>query len=325
MVFLAGDIGGTKTNLALFDENLKILREKKYSSQGHASLEEIIEEFGEDGDPEIKKMSFGIAGPIKDGICRTTNLPWVIDSHKMKGQFGMDAVYLLNDLESNAWGIKVLEPSDLYVLNEGHPHVEGNEALVSAGTGLGEAGLYYNGRDHIPFACEGGHCDFAPRDAHEVALFEYLKRKYGFHVSYERILSGRGMIDLYEFLLEDKGGSKPKSYEEREAQGEDPARIITELGLSKEDPLCAETLEMFVSIYGSECGNTALKFMALHGLYIGGGIAPKILEAMQAGGFMESFINKGRFRELLSQIPVRIVLNDKTALLGAAYFCNRIK
>ncbi|MCI5051664.1 MAG: glucokinase [Simkaniaceae bacterium] len=323
-MFLAGDIGGTKTHLAYFEEEngkMKRIRSEKFPSKGPESLEAIISTFIKPDDPKVKKMCFGIAGPVKNGVARTTNLPWVVDADHIEKEFGVDNVYLLNDLEANAWGLKVLEESDLCTLNRGEPVEEANAALVSAGTGLGEAGIFYDGKMHIPFACEGGHADFAVRDERDVELFLYLKKKYGGHVSYERILCGRGIYDIYLYMVE--SGKEPRCDQvENLEEGKDPAVLVSELGLEKKDPTCEKALEWFVSIYGSEAGNCALKFMALSAVYIGGGIAPKILDAMKSETFMNAFRDKGRFNKLLDKIPVHVVLNDSTALLGAAYYCH---
>ena len=320
-LYLAADIGGTKTHAAFYvEENGEFVkkRERKYPSQEHATLEEILIDFAEGA--KIKRMCLGIAGPIKDGICKATNLPWVIDEKNIKQALGVDEVYMINDLEANAWGIRELGPDEFYVLNGGR-EIVGNQALVSAGTGLGEAGLFYDGKEHLPFPCEGGHVDFAPRDEKEVDLLRYLMKKLGYHVSYERVLSGKGLSNLYSFLI-DTGLEKSPAGISKEMEDTDPARVISKHGVEGTCPACVHALDWFCSIYGSEAGNTALKFMSIGGVYIGGGIAPKILDAMKRGDFMKGFVAKGRFEKILSDIPIKIVLNENTALLGAAYFCH---
>lgn len=312
-MILAGDIGGTKTHLALF-ENGKIVAEEKFASQEHKGLSEIVNIFL--NKKSVKKACFGIAGPIQNGKCQATNLPWVIESEELIQELKTNHVFLINDLEANAYGIKALPEDQFFTINEGSPHIFGNQALISAGTGLGEAGLYWNGKEHHPFACEGGHADFAPRNEIEMELLRYLRKKFK-HVSYERILSGAGIVNLYQFLVElrlEKGSI--------DFEGEDPARIITQRALKKECRACVRALRWFVSIYGAEAGNLALKILAIGGVYIGGGIAPKILPALKEKDFLDSFVEKGRFSSLLSQIPIKVILNENTALLGAERYAQ---
>ncbi len=320
-MFLAGDIGGTKTHLALFEKDSeKPIKDKKFPSKDFKSLCEIVSSFLESGE-KIEKACFGIAGPVKDGKCKATNLPWVVETANLSKVLNTSSIALLNDLESNAWGIRTLPEEDFFTLNEGSKEAKSNQALISAGTGLGEAGLLFDGKDHLPFACEGGHCDFAPRNEEEIELWMFLNKKFG-HVSYERVLSGPGFVNIYEFIVESKKEKPSSSIDEKEGS---VAKIITERALSKSCPACEKTLEWFVSLYGAEAGNLALKYLSLGGLYIGGGIAPKILEEMKDKIFMDSFTNKGRFASLLSSISVKVVLNPLTALFGSAYFArNRI-
>lgn len=311
-MLLIGDIGGTKTNLALFEKKrpLKIIREEKYPSASFEGLSIILDQFLSKGE-KIEGACFGVAGPVRDGKVNATNLPWVIDAIELKKQLGIEVVYLLNDLEANAYGICTLSEKEFVTLNKGIEQ-KGNQGLISAGTGLGQAGLFFDGKMHTPFACEGGHTDFAPREEKEIELLRFAQKKFG-HVSYERILSGPGFPLIYEFLEK-----KPLVVSE-----EDPAKVICDLALEQKDPTCLETVEMFVSIYGAEAGNVALKFLSLSGIYIGGGIAPKILDLLKSGPFMESFLDKGRFKDLLSTIPVKVIMNDKTALLGACEYAIR--
>ena len=312
-MILAGDIGGTNTRLALFNPDLKI--EKKYLSKNYNGLLEILQEFLNEQKVIVNKACFGVAGPVRDGVCRATNLPWVVDAKNIAQEMKIPKVSLLNDLEANAYGLSVLKPNELFLLNQGEAQI-GNRALISAGTGLGEAGLYWDGKKHRPFACEGGHSDFAPRSDEEVALFLFLKKKFG-HVSYERVLSGPGLHSIYEFLVETgKIGADPEVL-----SAKDPASAISRLSLENRRG-CIETVDRFLSIYGAEAGNLALKFLSLGGLYIGGGIAPRLLKRMQEGSFVHSFCDKGRFKELLSSIPIYVVMNDNAALLGAASFAR---
>ncbi|MCK4934143.1 MAG: glucokinase [Simkaniaceae bacterium] len=316
-MYLAGDIGGTKTHLAFYDETNDVcVKEKKFPSKEYSSLREIVKEFLA-SDDKVHVACFGVAGPVQSGVCKATNLPWVIDSNRLVKDLGIDHVFLLNDLEANAYGMQTLPDDELFVLNKGSSNAVGNQALISAGTGLGQAGLFFDGKKHIPFASEGGHADFAPRDEEEVKLLYFLQKKYG-HVSYERVLSGPGLQNIYEFFcLSEK--ESPKIAEEIKQLG---AKAITEYALNKSSPICVKTMRLFVSIYGAECGNSALKIMALGGVFLGGGIAPKILSEIKKGEFMEAFLRKGRFKTLLEKIPVKIVLNEKTALLGAKNYAQ---
>lgn len=316
MVVLAADVGGTNTRVALF-EGTNCLYKKTYSSREHANLSLIILDFLQLAKRSVTKACFGVAGPVKDGKCHATNLPWTIDASVIQQEAAIESIWLINDLEANAYGLRRLSPNEWFTLNKGMP-MKGNQALISAGTGLGEAGLFWNGHEHIPFACEGGHADFAPISEIDLELWQYLRGKYE-HISYERVLSGPGLYNLYQFLIE--------SGREKETQpivSKDPPRIISERALKKECPAAVRALDWFVILYGSEAGNLALKMLALGGIFIGGGIAPHILPVMQSPLFMEAFVAKGRFRELLKSIPVKVVLNDQTALLGAAYYAQEI-
>ncbi|NGX56538.1 MAG: Glucokinase [Candidatus Anoxychlamydiales bacterium] len=320
-MFLVGDIGGTNTRLALFESNQKCIKEKRFLSSNYNSLIEAINDFLKNEKVKIKAASFGIAGPIRNGKCQTTNIPWIIDSNEIRTHLNIKNVYLLNDLQANAYGIEVLKEDEFYVINEGIKDQKGNRCLLAAGTGLGEAGLFFDGKKHIPFACEGGHCDFAARNELEIEIFKFLEKKYS-HVSYERILSGPGIYNLYSFLYESKLEQSPSEFHKEIQNSKEPQIAITKKAISSEMKICERTIEIFVSIYGAEAGNFALKTFALNGVYIGGGIAPKILEKLKEGHFFKSFIDKGRFSSLLESIPIKVILNDKAALLGAAYYAS---
>ena len=315
-MYLVGDIGGTKTHLALFDHR-KSVREKKYVSNEYSNLNEIVRDFLSEGSEKIQIVVLGIAGPVEQGRVETMNLPWVIDSRELGQKIVTDRVFLLNDLQANAYGIRALSDDEFCVLNQG-VSLPGNAALISAGTGLGEAGLYWDGKNHHPFACEGGHSDFAPRNELEIELWQYLHKKYE-HVSFERVLAGSAIYDLYLFLIE-TGKEKHTEEMQEEFRKKDPSIVISEKGVSGDSSVCERVMEWFTSLYGTEAGNMALKFLSFSGLYIGGGIAPKILKKMKEKHFMEAFIAKGRLRDLLAQIPIKIILNDRTALLGAVEF-----
>jgi glucokinase len=314
-MILAGDIGGTHTRLALFEKGRMVGSEQTFSSPKYSSLSDIVREFL--GEKRVPKACFGIAGPVSDGKSKVTNLPWILDAQEMSQSLKIPSVHLLNDLEANAYGLRMLQKEELFVLWEGKKQ-KGNQALIAAGTGLGEAGLFWDGKDHRPFACEGGHSDFAPRDAMEMELLVYLQKKFG-HVSFERVVSGPGLLNLFDFLVETGRVKLSPQVKEAMKKG-DPSRVITEWG--NKDPGCAQALEWFISLYGSEAGNMALKFLSLGGFYIGGGIAPHLADQMKKGPFHSSFVNKGRFRELLESIPIWIVMNDHAALLGAAYYAE---
>ena len=318
-MILAGDIGGTNTRLAAFDESspaLKPLAMEVFPSAEHAGLEEIAVAFVEKHNLLIENASFGIAGPVRNGVCETPNLPWVVSEVNVAKRLGLASVRLLNDLEANAYGIAELAATDFTVLSEGTAGQQGNYALIAAGTGLGEAGLIFENGKHQPFPSEGGHADFAPRNELEIELLRYLLQRFD-HVSYERVLSGPGLHNVYSFLLDTGRAPEPAWLKEHLEHG-DPSAIIGKSALDGTSGICEQALKIFVSIYGAEAGNLALKIMAIGGLYIGGGIGPKILPKLRERGFMDAFWEKGRIGALLRSIPVRVITNDKTALLGAA-------
>ena len=325
-MILAGDIGGTKTRLAFFTvagERLQSLGEETFLSRHYGGLEEIVRVFMSQQQVSVTHAGFGIAGPVKHGRCETTNLPWVVvDARQLASQLGIASVALINDLEANAYGVATLEAKDFMVLNPGALYADGNAAIIAAGTGLGEAGLYWDGAQHHPFACEGSHADFAPRHELETELLRYLLTRFA-HVSYERVLSGPGLYNIYQFLRDTGRGEEPAWLSE-ELRQQDPAATISQAALSGRCALCVQALDLFVSLYGAEAGNLALKVMATGGLYVGGGIAPKIMQKLQDSTFMQAFTAKGRMQPLLEAMPVRVILNDKTALLGAAR-CARLR
>lgn len=318
-MILAGDIGGTHTRLALFEKGKLVGEERKFPSRNYKSLEEIVREFLQSEKVKVAKACFGVAGPVRDGVCKATNLPWVIDAAHIAKTLLIPSVHLLNDLEANAYGLKVLKAEELYLLHPGKEQ-KGNQALIAAGTGLGEAGLYWDGKVHHPFACEGGHTDFGPRNAMEIELLIYLKKKFS-HVSYERVVSGPGLHSIFQFLVE-TGRETFSAAVKTEMEKRDPSKVISEWGSQNKDPACMHAVDWFVSLYGAESGNVALKFLSLGGFYVGGGIAPHLIEKMKHGAFISSFVDKGRFKELLSSIPIWIVLNDNAALLGAANYAE---
>ncbi len=323
-MILSADIGGTKTNVALFQISGKVLRSvamETYASREHSSLEEILEKFLAVRDGSVSRACFGVAGPVKHGRSETTNLAWVVDSSHLARMLGLRRVGLLNDMEATAWGIGALAPKDLAVINPGRPDPQGNGAVIAAGTGLGEAGLEWNGKERWPFASEGGHSDFAPRNELEIELLRYLAAKFG-HVSYERALSGPGLHNIYNFLRDTKRAEEPAWLAEELAR-EDPSAVISRVALEERAAICERAMDYFVEIYGAEAGNLALKMMATAGVYLGGGIAPKIAARLKRRDFLEAFVSKGRLRPLLEDVPVSIILNDGAALLGAARWAQQ--
>ncbi len=319
MLILAGDIGGTSTRLAYFnttDGTFETVVEKRFPSRESVSLDEIVSRFAAEHDLTADRACFGIAGPVRNGHVRTPNLPWSVDSAVLSRILGLPSVRLLNDLEANAYGIDLLEPDDLTVLNPGVPDPTGTIAVVSAGTGLGEALAYWDGTTHRPLSSEGGHADFAPRNELETELMLFLRREYG-RVSTERVVSGPGLCNIYRFLR-DMQNLPETAMIAGAMRLEDPAAVISRGALAGECPLCSQALDLFVSLYGAEAGNVSLRVLATGGVYLGGGIAPKIIERLKEPGFMMAFCSKGRLSPLLENIPVRVILNDRTALLGAA-------
>jgi glucokinase len=301
VTILAGDVGGTKTRLALFNGGPAPLRLETYRTAEHGSLVEIVARFLDGTRADVVSAAFGIAAPVANGAVSTVNLPWPIHAHELVEVLELPSVAVVNDLEANARGVELLGPDDLAVLNPGEPDPEGTCAVVSAGTGLGEAALVWDGARYRALAGEGGHTDFAPRSETEIELYRFLAREYG-HVSYERVCSGRGLTNIYRFL----GGDAVE-----------PAAVSAEAAA---DPNSrgGQALDLFASIYGARAGNVALAYMATGGVFLGGGIAPKIVEHLRDGGSMRAFAAKGRFAPLLSRIPVHVVLNDHAALLGTA-------
>ncbi len=320
-MIVAGDIGGTNARLATFEVQagrLLLTKEIIYPSRSAPDLESIVRRFVQEVRPSATAAALGVAGPVKGGRTETPNLPWVVDAARLTDILAVPKVTLLNDLKANAYGLRHLGPTDLAILQSGANDAVGNQAILSAGTGLGCAGLYWDGDRHRPFATEGGHADFAPRTRLEADLMESIAREKG-RVSFERILSGSGLVRIYRFLRDRSGVAEPAALTERFAK-EDPAAVVSRCALDELDPVCVQALSMFVSIYGAEAGNVALRMLATGGVFLGGGIAPKILSRFKRDGlFMTAFLDKGRMRALLEAIPVLVVLNDRAALWGAAH------
>jgi glucokinase len=322
-MILAGDIGGTKTVVAHYEESGGILQQRRvatFRSREHPSLESILAAYLKTGPRmPVKAGCFGVAGPVRDGKSRTTNLPWELDEQVLARAIDAPQVKLLNDLEAAGYGMLHLSPEEMCVLNlSREPERQGHAAVIAAGTGLGEAILCWDGQRYIAMASEGGHVDFAPRTDQEIELLRYLRAKVGGRVSIERVLSGPGFYDLYCFLRDSGHAPEPPALAAR-LRGADPDVIITQLGLAGEDPLCVATLELFSTLYGVEAGNLALKCLPTR-VFVGGGIAPKVLPVLRGGSFMRGFTDKGRFTEYMRGIEVSVALNPAAPLIGAAHF-----
>jgi len=320
-MILAGDIGGTHARLAVFDVldgHFSLISASVFPSREYTSLDEIVSKFVRTTNVHPHAACFGVAGPVRNGRVEASNLPWIIESKRLAEELDLKKALLINDLEANAWGIAFLDASDLVSLNQVKGTPVGNQAVISAGTGLGEAGMYWDGTKHHVFACEGGHADFAPRNELETELLRYLRVRFG-HVSYERIVSGPGLVNVFNFLRDTGRGVEPKWLAD-EMLHSDPAAAISRAAIDGKCGLSEQAIDLFVSIYGAEAGNLALKIMATGGIYLGGGIAPKMLPKLAGPLFMEGFLSKGRMQHLLEAIPVRVITNDRVALLGAARF-----
>jgi len=324
-MILAGDIGGTNARLAYFQPqngHLRLVSERTFPSREHSELGEIVNEFLEATGSRPEAACFGIAGPVRNGRVETSNLPWVIEQSRLAKQIHLPETLLINDLEASAWGIGALAAGDLVPLNRVSGPAIGNQGVIAPGTGLGEAGLFWDGSRHHVFACEGGHTDFGPQGDLQIELVRFLQARFG-HVSYERILSGPGLVNVYEFLRDDQGGKESAEFSAALKTG-DPAAVISGAALDGTHPLAEKALDLWISVYGAEAANLALKVMATGGLFLAGGISPKILAKLKGPLFMQAFLAKGRLRPLVESIPVQVVINEKAGLLGAAR-CARVR
>jgi glucokinase len=322
-MILAGDVGGTKVHLALYDfidGKLNYTRDKQVPAKQYSGLEAIVKEFL--GADQVTAACFGVPGPVRNGRLRLTNLPWTLDCRELACALAIQHVFLINDLEANGYGIGELAADQIFTLSEGDPSQMGNRALIAAGTGLGESFLVWNGRSHTPYPSEGGHSDYAPRNEDEIDLLRFLKQKYNGRISEERVVSGQGLTNIYEFLREVRGMEEPAWLAEQIGAVTDPNSVITEMALAAKSEICEKALDMFVSAYGAEAGNLALKILSVGGMYVGGGIAPRILEKLKDGAFMKAFTDKGRLSQLLVNMPVRVILESRAALLGAAAYAE---
>jgi glucokinase len=321
-MILAGEIGATRTRLAAFEtegSKLQKVVEKIYLSQEERNLPDIIVGFIRAEGIPVHDACFGVAGPVRGGQSKISNLSWVIDAKELATLLKLKSVGLINDLEAFAYGIDALESKDFITLSEGSEDAEGNRAVISARTGLGVAGLFWDGHRHHPFACEGGHSSFAPSDNLEIELLQYLQKKYG-RVSCERVLSGPGIKNIYDFLRETRKFEEPDWLREQLSHAQDAPALISQLALENKAAICEQTLAIFVAIYGSQTGDCALNYMSTGGIFIGGSIAAKIVPKMKDPIFLRSFLAKGRMEPLLKGMPVRIVINDDSGIMGAALY-----
>lgn len=332
MKVLAGDIGGTKTILEVFDQTVfaqgRLKRgpyiaevQQVYASKDYPTFESLVSSFVNEHMIRCDRACFGIAGPVTKHQARTTNLPWIIEAASVQKILGGASVSLLNDVQANAYGVLCLSDSDISVIHPGQEIEEGNIAIISPGTGLGEAGIIWSNSQYQAFASEGGHSTFAPQNALQYELANDLDKQFG-HVSWERVLSGPGLVNIYAFLKKKRGLPEPE-WLSQEFQRNDPAVVISQTALLNKFPVCVEALELFVQFLGAEAGNWALKLMAVGGVYLGGGIPPKILQAIQSPGFRQAFLDKGRMQSILENIPIKMIMNSRAALLGAGYYASR--
>lgn len=324
MMLLAGDIGGTKTNLAIFSSKAELrkpLVEASYPSASYPSLEAVISEFLSHATSSISRASLGVAGPVIEGRANITNLPWVIDEKQLQASLHIPSVCLLNDLDAMAHFVPFLEPADLLTLTVSKPETNGTLALIAPGTGLGEAFLTWEGTRYQAHASEGGHTDFAPINPLEIELLRFLLTRFE-HVSYEQVCSGIGLPNIYAYFKENTSLEEPFWLQEQLNAVKDPTPVIVDGAINRatECPICVVTLKTFVSILGAEAGNLALKVLATGGMYIGGGIPPRILSFLKDEVFLQSFRQKGRLADLLANIPVHVITNTGAVLLGAAYY-----
>lgn len=330
-MILAGDVGGTKVHLALYsftDGRLESVRDQKFPAHQFAALDDVVNKFlaGDADTPAVNKEEivaacFGCPGPVREGRLKLTNLPWTLDVRDLTESLSIRNVFLINDLEANGYGIPELVPDKIFTLHAGDASAVGHRGLVSAGTGLGEALLIWDGKSHRPIPSEGGHCDFAPRTNREIAMLKYLRQTLNGRVSFERVVSGLGIKNVYAFLRDVEKLDEPQWLRARLA-AEDPNAVIAQCAEDGSSSICFETMKTFSAAYGAEAGNVALKVLSMGGIYLGGGIPPRILKTLQNGAFIQAFLDKGRLSPLLQSVPVRVILDDTCALLGAAAYAE---
>jgi glucokinase len=320
LTLLAGDIGATKCNLATFKEEngeLMLLRQAHFLSHAYNGMPELLREFLKD-QKAPDAICLGVAGPVIEEVARLSNLHWEVNQQEIISDFGINSVYLINDLEATAYGLTVLTDTDIHTIQKGKNQIKGNAAVIAPGTGLGEAGIYWDGNTFFPFATEGGHCDFAPRDPIDIELYNHLHMNWD-HVSYERVISGPGILNMYRFLRDIKKRSEPAWLGAKLREDFDPALISAHV---TDSPICKETMDLFIKFLAYESANLVLKMKATGGLFIGGGIAPQIVPLLDSDLFRKSFRKCGRLQFMMEEVPVKIILNPKTALLGAAWYAG---
>ncbi len=318
-MILAGDLGGTHARLALFDLSdgrFRLVSSSVFPSRDYPGLEQIVARFVQQTKAHTDVACFGVAGPVNNGRVQTSNLPWVVEAKSLAAELHIREALLINDLEASAWGLATLEPGDMVSLNDVPPVHNGTQAIVAAGTGLGEAALYWDGTHHRISPSEGGHTDFAARNELEIELLRYLMGRYG-RVSYERVLSGPGLVNVFDFLR-DTGRGKPPQWLVDEMLKSDPAAAVSRAAIEGKCEMCDQALDIFISVYGAEAGNVALETLATGGVFVAGGIAPKLLHKFKQPTFIKAFTDKGRLTPVLKRIPVNVVTNENLALLGAA-------
>ncbi|MDE3213201.1 MAG: glucokinase [Bacteroidota bacterium] len=322
-IIVAGDIGATKCNLALYrleKDQFNLLHEAHFLSHAFNGMAELLDAFLLN-QPSPGAICLGVAGPVLQGVARLSNLHWEIDSRELSEHFSTQNIFLINDLESTGYGLAVLSAEDILTIQEGLPSAEGNAAVIAPGTGLGEAGLFWDGATYQPFATEGGHCDFSPRTALDIELYNHLSRLWD-HVSWERLISGPGILNIYRFLRDIKKREEPAWIGEKLKADFSPALISSN---SEDCPICKETMEIFVRFLAYESANLVLKMKATGGLFIGGGIVPHISSLVKTPLFQNAFCQYGRLSYLMEEIPVKLILNEKTALLGAAWYAGHCR
>ncbi len=320
MRILAADIGGTKTRLAvveLAETGPVVIQEHTYASGDYTNLSEIIHAFFQTTTERPTTAGWSVAGPVNQRRCQITNLPWLVDADQLEQEFGFSRSIMLNDIEASAWGLSALHGNQLCTLQHGVAPQQGNRAIIAAGTGLGEAGLYWDGIGFHPFATEGGHCNFAPMTLNQFELSQYLQRELS-HATWEDVLSGPGLVNIFSFMLEQGGGDTPDWFHTALKGGDDLAAAIFTQANTNQDMNAVNSLELFVQLYAAEAGNLVLKKLARGGLYIGGGIAPKIIDWLRRPTFLQEFCNKGKMKELMESVPVHVIMDDRVALYGLA-------
>ncbi|HEY4935681.1 MAG TPA: glucokinase [Puia sp.] len=322
VIVLGGDAGGTKVNLAIFEataSQVRLIKCSTYHSSGYPSVNNILQQFiKENPDFHAEKICLGVAGPVFEGRVEVTNLPWHVDASEIATATGISQVILLNDLEATAYGVAGMEEKDLYVLHEGDPEAGGNISILSPGTGLGEAGLFWDGQFHHPFATEGGHCDYSCRNASDLQLHDFMLKKYKV-VSWESIIAGPGIHSIYEFLIEVKKQHASPEIAEK-IKSDDASAVISEAAIDGTDPVCIEAMRIFVRNLARECCNLILKMKSTGGLFLAGGIPPKIISLLRDPYFYENLLDCDRMQDLVKKVPVKVILNDKAPMIGAGWF-----